>query len=480
MTKLSIITPTYNALDIFKKCVLSVSALMAIDFEWIIGDNGTDGTSEYIKSLKDPRLKLLKMTNEGNYSSMNNLLALQATGTYLCFLNNDVEALSDFLKEMSSILDNDPQAGVVGCTMYYPNTKLQHAGVLISKNLIPINIAHTIKVHPKTTHYSREYQSVTGACLMCKKEDFDKVSGFTEEYNWAYEDVDLCLKIKYNLNKKVVQCASAVAFHHESTSKANPNIPVNLALFRKTWSGKIVEDSELYTTETYNLYHNYDLSDDLMKYRKFEIPRDDLTYLNEKFLEEKEIIILLKKFIIKLRRKPNRKDFELFSNLVRFGLEYYIKILETREIISLVDCYADLGDDTEKGLALSLSCFINQEKIFQTSKNIYDWNIKNKIEEDKIIYRQGSIHSIRLSCDDAIVNFIKRMSDTLKGHNVLYSFWKKILRTHLTDLESSLMTALCNAKFEMRLATLKEIYKIWRGEPLDLKEIQKESFNYKR
>lgn len=231
-----------------------------IDWEWIIGENGsTDGSYEYLASLKHPRIKVLKKKNQGNFSTMNNDLVRHATGEYLCFLNNDTEATSNFLKEMLDLIETDKSIGVVGATLFYPDGNLQHCGVLIDPNGNPVNIstplynnAHTLNRELHTAN--REYQSVTGACLLMSKADFNWVWGFEPSYNWAYEDVDLCLKVKYHMGKKIVGCASAKLKHYESYSKANPNLEPNINFLKTRWNSVVESDIGQYGDKTSRLY----------------------------------------------------------------------------------------------------------------------------------------------------------------------------------------------------------------------------------
>lgn len=56
---ISILTPVWNGLPYIKECVESVLAQDFQDWEMIIGDNASDdGTSEYLRTLTDPRIKV--------------------------------------------------------------------------------------------------------------------------------------------------------------------------------------------------------------------------------------------------------------------------------------------------------------------------------------------------------------------------------------------------------------------------------------
>jgi len=59
--KISIITPVWNGLPFIEECVTSVLNQDFQDWELIISDNGSyDGTREYLDTLADPRIRVIK------------------------------------------------------------------------------------------------------------------------------------------------------------------------------------------------------------------------------------------------------------------------------------------------------------------------------------------------------------------------------------------------------------------------------------
>lgn len=90
----SIITPVFNGRAVLPKAVASVQAQSCGDWEWIIIDDGsTDSTSDYLATLKDPRIKVIRQANSGVSSARNAGLDV-ASGKFLTFLDAD-DALSE-------------------------------------------------------------------------------------------------------------------------------------------------------------------------------------------------------------------------------------------------------------------------------------------------------------------------------------------------------------------------------------------------
>lgn len=92
MTKLSILTISFNNIKGLKKTVDSVLAQTSQEFEYIVIDgNSADGTKEYLAGLKNiPNLKYISETDTGIYNAMNKG-AKMASGEYLQFLNSGDE-----------------------------------------------------------------------------------------------------------------------------------------------------------------------------------------------------------------------------------------------------------------------------------------------------------------------------------------------------------------------------------------------------
>lgn len=221
----SILTLTHNGLNYLKDAVESVLKNTKYpNWEWMIADNGsTDDTVKYLKSIRDPRIKLIeRKTNNGNFASINNELALQAKGKYLVFLNNDVIVTENWLSHMVFIADNDPNVGCVGSRLLYPDCRVQHCGVIFQvRTKYPGHLFVHIPQGQVMEYLEedREYQSVTAACSLVPAKDFRAVKMFDTKFHYVFEDVDLCLKLRRELNKKVIYASKSIVFHLESATR---------------------------------------------------------------------------------------------------------------------------------------------------------------------------------------------------------------------------------------------------------------------
>ena len=197
-----------------------------IETEIIVVDNGSGETERQKLEQLSVRyhFQYLYRPMDFNFSAMCNLGAEVATGKYLLFLNDDIEALeSGWLQKMKALAEK-PHVGAVGAKLYYPGgRKLQHLGVV---NLA-IGPGHCFleqedegDLYYGRNRYNYNYLAVTAACLMVRKEVFAQVGGFDESLRVAYNDVDFCFSI-YEAGYNNVLCNEAVLCHHESLSRGS-------------------------------------------------------------------------------------------------------------------------------------------------------------------------------------------------------------------------------------------------------------------
>lgn len=248
----SIITPTRDGLEMIKKCYEALKENTCYpNWEWVVGDSqSTDGTAEYIKSLEDPRVKLVERgTTDGSFSSINNELVGFAKGEYLLFLNDDTKPQPFWLFEMVTKIHRDPNnIGIVGAKLLYSKGRVQHAGIAFIPQG-PANLGKAVLgSFPRGfADRDRYFQAVTGACLLISEKDFRLIGGFDPIYYFCYEDVDLCLKVRYNLKKKVLYASRAEVIHAESVTQKKHKTAGELQqkgikAFKSRWMSKVEID----------------------------------------------------------------------------------------------------------------------------------------------------------------------------------------------------------------------------------------------
>ena len=240
--KVSIIIPTKDNGLLLRKCLRSIEYNTDYkNYEVIIIDNDSkkDETKEFLKSLP---YKVISFSDNFNFSKMNNIAVSNSSGEYLLFLNDDTEVVEpNWLNKMVGVCQQK-DVGAVGAKLIYRTNKIQHAGMAFLKNgffFHPFdNESFKSNSQFNFINLMRECSSVTGACLLTKKEIFDSISGFDEQFDVFYGDSDLCFKIR-ELGFKIIYTPQAVLRHDGSTKirqAVRLFIPVeNYSSFIKKW-----------------------------------------------------------------------------------------------------------------------------------------------------------------------------------------------------------------------------------------------------
>lgn len=272
---LYLMTLTWNACDKLTKLKESIlPALEGIDYTWIIKDNASKDDTVAVASTWGDKVKVIPYKNNlQNFSAGMNYIFNEASpkdNDLVMLLNNDV-IFNDkrSIHNMIDVIKKDDTVGAVGCRLLYTGTdQLQHAGVVFHpKTRTPMHF----RAGDKTDSHAeknRLFQVVTGAVLVTKAEYYRNaftgnksgISGMDESYHWAFDDVDLCLSIRNNLNKKIVYCGKTNIFHEESASlKKNPANKLymnhNMAYLMQKWGKRYEIDLDTYSRNpNHNLY----------------------------------------------------------------------------------------------------------------------------------------------------------------------------------------------------------------------------------
>ncbi|WP_242719371.1 tetratricopeptide repeat protein [Microcoleus vaginatus] len=271
---ISIIIPTRNLGNILDRCLKSIFEKSTYpNYEVIVIDNGSDEpeTAAIIaawKCLEPNRFKCYEYNIPFNYSRINNYAVTKAKGDYLLFLNNDTEVItSDWLEAMVEQAQR-PTIGAVGALLLYPDNTVQHAGVVMGVGGVA---GHSHKHFP-ASHQGyvsqlasvNNYSAVTAACLMCRREVFEKVGGFEELLSVAFNDVDLCLNMVTH-GYRNIYLPHVILYHYESKSRGQEDTPEKQRRFQQEtekmqqkW-GHLIEQDPCYNPNFSREQENYSL-----------------------------------------------------------------------------------------------------------------------------------------------------------------------------------------------------------------------------
>ena len=242
--------------------VLQQTAWPSDRLELLLVDNGsTDPDAVALLAGFDdhPCVRVLRVVEPFNYSKMNNAAASVAQGSILALLNNDIEVIDgQWLASMVSVA-LQPEVGLVGAKLLYPDGRVQHGGVVLGPDG---HMAHVLRGASKDDpgYYGqlalrRSLSAVTGACMVLRKAVYIEAGGLPEELAVSYNDVDLCLRIG-DLGYRVVWDPDAVLVHHESASRGVASTDAEHRAYEADWA--VMRQRWGYLLEA-DRYHNPNL-----------------------------------------------------------------------------------------------------------------------------------------------------------------------------------------------------------------------------
>lgn len=221
----SIIIPVKDRGALLCNLLASMQVSSYRNFELVIVDNGSlcPYTKDYLSYLStQDNTKVLRSFGSFNFSLLCNLGAMHSSGDMLLFLNNDMEVLhADWLEQLL-LVAGQPAVGVTGSTLLYPDGTLQHAGIFPDKHgqwhHVYRGFAAEYPGDCEELRSVRAIPAITGACLMVRRDLFQQLGGFAEQYPVTGNDIDLCCRVR-RLGLLVAITPHARLCHYESLSR---------------------------------------------------------------------------------------------------------------------------------------------------------------------------------------------------------------------------------------------------------------------
>lgn len=199
-----------------------VPQVLHINGEVIVSDNGSnDGTKEYLTRFP---VKVIQGTSSTTFSQANNRM-FEASHFNPLLLNNDTEVAPLFIDSMLNAMNKKTDYGIFSCPIYRMSDKrIHHAGVYFTQQGVPYELGLPVgdingipNTDPRVKE-SKEVPSVTGACMLIKRQLFIDLGGLSEQYFTGWEDTDFVLRARER-GFKVWYNAETQLYHHHFGSR---------------------------------------------------------------------------------------------------------------------------------------------------------------------------------------------------------------------------------------------------------------------
>ncbi len=234
---LSIIIVNYNVKEFLQNLLNSIEkAVQNLSNEIIVVDNASeDGSVELLKS-KYSSIKIIENKTNLGFGKANNQALKISEGRYILLINPDAIVSEDTITKMIEFIEQNDDAGLAGCKILNPDGTLQ----LACRRSFPgpwnsfCKVTGLSNIFPNSRLFARynltylnenetyEVDAISGSFMMMKREVYEKVGGFDEQFFMYGEDLDFCYRVqKAGFKVFYVHSTQVIHYKGESTKRSS-------------------------------------------------------------------------------------------------------------------------------------------------------------------------------------------------------------------------------------------------------------------
>lgn len=238
--KLAIVILNWNGLTLLERYLPSVLE-HSKGADVYVADNGsTDDSIVYVKE-KHPEVKLILNPENWGFAKGYNEALKAVDADIFCLLNSDVEVTSGWLEPIMKFFEENEEASIVQPKILdlLKRDKFEYAGAaggFIDQLGYPFcrgRIFQSLEIDEGQYNKATEIFWATGACMFIRREVFEILGGFDEDYFAHQEEVDLCWRA-HNRGYKVFYVPEAKVFHLGGSTLSNMNPKKTYLNFRNS------------------------------------------------------------------------------------------------------------------------------------------------------------------------------------------------------------------------------------------------------
>ena len=231
--ELSIVCVNWNSLAYLRECIESIyQNTSGINFEIIVVDNASPDRGGETLEQEFPEITVVKSENNLGFAGASNLGFRHSHGSHVLLLNPDTKLIGPAINILLQQIRSLPDAGIVGGKLLNTDSSIQTASVQKFPTLLNqlTNVEYLRMKWPGCplwdisplfldTPQPIKVEVIPGACMLLKREVFERVGLLTEDYFMYAEDIDLNYKVR-NLGLSSYYVGTAQIVHHGGTSSS--------------------------------------------------------------------------------------------------------------------------------------------------------------------------------------------------------------------------------------------------------------------
>lgn len=198
------------------------------DLEIIVVDNHSrDDSMKILRGLlgQGKPITLLRTPKNVGYGQGNAIGIESAKGEFILIINPDTAPEPDALETMMTFLRKNPDVGIIGPQLIFPNGKIRDSyrtfptipDIIIKRTFLRFFLKDRMRRYlqwDQDPNAIRDVHWLAGACLLMRRDFFDELGGYDPRFFLFLEDTDLCRRC-WEAGKRVVYCPKAKAHDSE-------------------------------------------------------------------------------------------------------------------------------------------------------------------------------------------------------------------------------------------------------------------------
>ncbi len=226
--KVSIVIPSYNDYDVLKEAVASIAQTTPADMYdlFIVDDYCTAESHQYLKEFEADNVHIIFRKQNGGFAKAVNTGLKAALKQFpkndVILINSDIVAHENWLPSLEfGAYGHHKDVGIVGPKLLYPDGRIQSGGSYRNTEA-PEWFDHYYRFQPSDYGPANVPQyciAVTGACMYIKNSTLKKIGLIDEDFPFAFEDVDYCLRA-WQAGIRSLYYPAAELTHMESAARA--------------------------------------------------------------------------------------------------------------------------------------------------------------------------------------------------------------------------------------------------------------------
>lgn len=219
MKKIAVVILNWNGAKLLEQFLPSVVAFSDEAKIYVADNASTDNSLEVIKN-QFPSVVIIQ--NDANYGFAKgyNVALQNIEEEYLCLLNSDVEVTKNWLTPILSLFANNAEIGIIQPKIldYKNKAYFEYAGAaggFIDKFGYPFCRGRIFDTVEKDNGQYDNEQTIfwaSGACFFIRKNIFNQLNGFDDDFFAHQEEIDLCWRA-FNLGYKARYSPKSIVFH---------------------------------------------------------------------------------------------------------------------------------------------------------------------------------------------------------------------------------------------------------------------------